>query len=94
MAMSRIQFQHGLSMPDFLKDYGTVVQCEQALEAVRWPSGFCCPRCRYALRYLAAFCYRFNRRFDLRVMHWRLLIAATSSAPHPMRLTRLADVRC
>ena len=48
MAMNRIQFQHGLSMPDFLKDDGTEVQCEQALEAVRWPSGFSCPRCGYA----------------------------------------------
>ena len=32
-------------MPEFLKDYGTEAQCEQALEAVRWPSGFPCPRC-------------------------------------------------
>lgn len=35
MSMNRIQFQPGLSMPDFLKDYGTDAQCEQALEAVR-----------------------------------------------------------
>jgi hypothetical protein len=27
MAMSRIQFQPGLSMPEFLKDYGTEAQC-------------------------------------------------------------------
>ena len=45
MAMNRIQFQPGLSMPEFLKDYGTEAQCEQALEAVRWPEGFRCPRC-------------------------------------------------
>lgn len=45
MAMNRIQFQPGLSMPEFLKDYGTEAQCEQALEAVRWPDGFRCPRC-------------------------------------------------
>ena len=45
MAMNRIQFQQGLSMPEFLKDYGTEAQCEQALEAVRWPEGFRCPRC-------------------------------------------------
>lgn len=48
MAMNRIQFQHGLSLPDFLNDYGTEAQCEQALEAVRWPNGFCCPRCGHA----------------------------------------------
>ena len=32
-------------MPEFLKDYGTEAQCEQVLEAVRWPEGFHCPRC-------------------------------------------------
>ena len=37
MAMDRIQFQPGLSMPEFLNDYGTEAQCEQALEAARWP---------------------------------------------------------
>ncbi len=52
MAMNRIQFQHGLSMPDFLKDYGTEAQCEQTLEAVRWPSGFFCPRCGNAAHYV------------------------------------------
>ncbi len=45
MAMNRIQFQPGLSMPEFLKDYGTEAQCEQALEAARWPHGFRCPHC-------------------------------------------------
>ena len=45
MAMNRIQFQQGLSMPEFLKDYGSEAQCEQALEAIRWPDGFRCPRC-------------------------------------------------
>ena len=49
MAMNRIQFQPGLSMPDFLKDYGTEGQCEQALEAIRWPNGFGCPRCGHAV---------------------------------------------
>ena len=52
MAMNRIQFQPGLSMPKFLKDYGTEAQCEQALEAVRWPNGFCCPRCGHAEHYI------------------------------------------
>src|SRR3546814_311079 len=45
MAMNRIQFQPGLSMPEFVKNYGTEMQCEQALEAARWPEGFRCPRC-------------------------------------------------
>jgi hypothetical protein len=50
--MNRIQFQHGLSMPEFLKDYGTEAQCERVLEAVRWPNGFCCPRCGQAAHYV------------------------------------------
>ena len=52
MAMNRIQFQPGLSMPEFLKGYGTEAQCEQALEAVRWPSGFRCPRCANEAHYV------------------------------------------
>ena len=48
----------------------------------------------YATRYLAAFCYRFNRRFDLRTLHLRLLIAAVSGTPRPMRSIRVADVHC
>jgi len=52
MAMNRIQFQAGLSMPEFLKDYGTEAQCELALEAVRWPEGFHCPRCDSTAHYV------------------------------------------
>lgn len=52
MAMNRIQFQPGLSMPEFLKDYGTEAQCEQALEAARWPEGFRCPRCAQTAHYV------------------------------------------
>ena len=52
MAMNRIQFQPGLSMPEFLKDYGTEAQCELTLEAVRWPEGFRCPRCDGAAHYV------------------------------------------
>ena len=45
MAMNLIQFQHGLSLPDFLKQFGTEAQCEEALKIARWPNGFQCPRC-------------------------------------------------
>lgn len=45
MAMNRIQFQPGLSMPAFFERYGTERQCEQALQAARWPDGFRCPAC-------------------------------------------------
>ena len=49
---------------------------------------------KYAARYLAAFSYRFNRRFDLRSPHQRLLIAAASTAPQPLRSIRASDVHC
>ena len=45
MAMNRIQFQAGLSMPEFFAQFGTEAQCESALAATRWPDGFRCPRC-------------------------------------------------
>jgi len=45
MAMNRIQFQPGRSMPAFFERYGTERQCEQALQAARWPDGFRCPAC-------------------------------------------------
>ncbi|NOU23331.1 MAG: IS1595 family transposase [Methyloglobulus sp.] len=45
MSINRIQFQHGLSLPEFLKRYGTETQCEAALEEARWPEGFVCPSC-------------------------------------------------
>lgn len=45
MAMNQIQFQRGLSLPEFLARYGTEAQCEAAVERARWPNGFRCPRC-------------------------------------------------
>lgn len=45
MAMNRVQFQAGLSLPDFFRRFGSERQCERALEAARWPQGFGCPAC-------------------------------------------------
>lgn len=45
MKMNRVQFQAGLSMPEFFERYGTEAQCRAALEAARWPHGFVCPVC-------------------------------------------------
>jgi transposase-like protein len=42
-------------------------------------------------RYLAEFCYRFNRRHDLASMLKRLAIAATQAPPMPYRLIKLAE---
>ena len=54
MAMNRVQFQHGLSLAEFLKRYGTDELCEEHLVGARWPEGFVCLRCsckRFALTY-------------------------------------------
>ncbi len=45
MARNQVQFQKGLSLPRFLKQYGTEMQCHSALFHWRWPSGFVCPDC-------------------------------------------------
>jgi len=45
MPMNQVQFQKGLSLPEFMDRYGTEAQCEQALIAARWPDGFACPAC-------------------------------------------------
>ena len=45
MARNRIQFQKGLSFREFNALYSTEEQCEAALEKMRWPDGFRCPRC-------------------------------------------------
>lgn len=48
MSMNRVQFQPGLSMPEFIQLYGTEAQCEAALMQVRWPTGFRCPGCGHS----------------------------------------------
>jgi hypothetical protein len=50
MKMNRIQFQPGLSMPEFFERFGTEAQCQAALQVTRWPRGFVCPKCGGAAR--------------------------------------------
>lgn len=45
MPINRVQFQAGLSMPEFYERYGTEEHCRAALLAARWPNGFVCPAC-------------------------------------------------
>lgn len=49
---------------------------------------------KYAARYLAAFSYRFNRRFDLRSLHQRLVSAIVGCGPRPQRVIRSAEDHC
>lgn len=46
MAQNRVQYQRGLSMPEFFDCYGSPQQCEDVVRAWRWPEGFVCPRCQ------------------------------------------------
>jgi ribosomal protein L37AE/L43A len=45
MARNTVQFQKGLSEPEFERQFGTEEQCRAAVVASRWPDGFVCPEC-------------------------------------------------
>jgi hypothetical protein len=47
---------------------------------------------KYAHRYLAEFQYRFNRRFDMRALFTRLLVALVAAPASPEHRLRLAEV--
>jgi hypothetical protein len=44
MAINAIPFQKEVSLEDFMKQYGTEKQCEEAFAQVRWHDGFRCPQ--------------------------------------------------
>jgi transposase-like protein len=46
MAQNKVQYQRGLSMPEFFNGYGSAEQCEALVRGWRWPEGFNCPRCQ------------------------------------------------
>ncbi|MGB7815916.1 MAG: IS1595 family transposase [Methylotenera sp.] len=76
MAMNRVQFQPGLSMPEFIQQFGTESQCEAALLQARWPTGFCCPGCGHRSYCLLA--SRARKTFQCNVCHRQTsLIAGT-----------------
>ena len=52
MTFNTIQFQHGMSIPEFLGYFGTEAQCAEAVKVARWPEGFRCPRCGEAEHYI------------------------------------------
>jgi transposase-like protein len=51
MAKNRVQFQKGLSLPDFFSAYGSEAQCAETLFKWRWPLGFVCPECGHGEGY-------------------------------------------
>jgi hypothetical protein len=52
MSSHKIQFQQGMSIPEFLSRFGTEAQCAEAIQRARWPEGFRCPKCSSAQHYL------------------------------------------
>ena len=52
MANQQIQFQPGMSIPEFLSRFGTEAKCVEAVKLARWPGGFRCPRCAVAEHYV------------------------------------------
>ena len=52
MANQEIQVQPGMSIPEFLRRFGTEAQCVEAVKLARWPDGFRCPRCAVAEHYV------------------------------------------
>jgi hypothetical protein len=51
MAMNLIQFQKGLSLPEFFASFGTQAQCERVVKLARWPQGWRCGKCGHAACY-------------------------------------------
>ena len=52
MSSFQIQFQHGMSITEFLRCFGTEAQCAEAVMQSRWPQGFRCGRCGLAEHYV------------------------------------------
>ncbi|SDP16687.1 IS1595 family transposase [Desulforhopalus singaporensis] len=48
---SEIHFQQGVSLLDFQSKYGTEEQCQKHLFQLKWPNGYCCPRCAHKQYY-------------------------------------------
>lgn len=47
MSRNQVQHQKGVSLNEFIRQYGTEEQCFDALYAWRWPEGFRCPNCNH-----------------------------------------------
>jgi hypothetical protein len=83
---SAIQFQKGLSLPEFQRLYGTEAQCEATLEKVRWPDGFRCPRCA-GQEHVLVYGRRLKRYQCRNSGHQATLTAGTIMQPTTLPLT-------
>ena len=86
MAMNPVQFQTGLSMPEFLANYGTEAKCRRALYRMRWPHGFRCPACQRRKR--STFVREGQRYYQCTACrHQTTLLAGTLFASTKLPLT-------
>ncbi|MEX8520253.1 MAG: IS1595 family transposase [Leptothrix sp. (in: b-proteobacteria)] len=86
MVMNRIQFQHGMSLPEFATSFGSEAQCSAAFKQARWPEGFRCPRCGGAAHYVVGQGTR-QRYQCAACRHQASLIAGTLLASTKLPLT-------
>ena len=47
MSINQVQFQKGLSLDEFIDQYGTEEACRKAVFSAKWPTSFQCPKCGY-----------------------------------------------
>jgi transposase-like protein len=80
VAINGIQFQKGLSLAQFMKDYGTEAQCEAALVRARWPRGFECPRCAQCAAY--EFDRRGRHHWQCKACHYQCTLRAGTVMEH------------
>jgi hypothetical protein len=52
MSSHQMQFQHGMSIPEFLSCFGNEERCAEVIRRSRWPGGFRCARCENAGHYM------------------------------------------
>jgi transposase-like protein len=91
MAFNTIQFQQGMSLPEFIERFGTEDQCAQALKAARWPSGFHCPRCDAAEHWIVG--HGARKLFECQACHYQTSLTVGSLFEHtklPLRTWFLA----
>lgn len=86
MVSNAIQFQKGLSLPEFQSLCGTEAQWEAALGNTRWPDWLRCPRC-YGHEHWLVYGRRLKRCQCRNCGHQATLTAGTIMQATTLRLT-------
>ena len=81
MNFNQIQFQQGMSIPEFLSIFGTEAQCAETVKQSRWPGGFRCPRCSGADHYVVG--HGARKLFQCHACRHQTSLTAGSLLEHP-----------